>query len=281
VIVPLIAGLAVGILAVVLLVITMNLAYGLDTSVISHNHNPVVTTIAGERTTELSLGQQAMIQISAHNNMATPQPFVVVVETRDGNGFTEYLAWQEGTAEADTDFEMQFSWTPRPTCEFYEDCEKREIRSFVLSSLVEPRALSAVSTKGSITVSGIPTEVPPLDQRYGVPLHNRIYNVTYSFHEGSGSIADIAVSRDARTLTLSVDTRQDSQLIMAIQKPLIDYTLDYTFSGNGTQSFELYVHADGGDTLFERFTDLRKGLVMYVVNIERGTEQVTLGARLL
>ncbi|WP_148701185.1 hypothetical protein [Candidatus Nitrososphaera evergladensis] len=137
----------------------MSPAYASDFEVIRLNHDPIVTTIenADEKITKLERGQQTVIEIAAHNNMAASQHFVMVVEVRDGRGVTEYLAWQEGVAEPDSDFEIKFSWSPEQTCEFYEDCAKREIRSFAMSSLTEPRSVSSIATTGGITISGIST----------------------------------------------------------------------------------------------------------------------------
>ncbi|WP_148701186.1 hypothetical protein [Candidatus Nitrososphaera evergladensis] len=63
---------------------------------------------------------------------------------------------------------------------------------------------------------------------------------------------------------------------MAIPQPLYYYAL----IGNTPGAVELYVHADGNDTPFEQLMDFKKSLVTYIVNIEKGTEQVMLGRRL-
>jgi hypothetical protein len=51
----------------------------------------------GEKISSVEVGQQSMIRIVAHNNNPTEQPFMLIVEVRDGNGITTYLSWQSAT----------------------------------------------------------------------------------------------------------------------------------------------------------------------------------------
>ncbi|WP_415280956.1 hypothetical protein [Candidatus Nitrososphaera sp. FF02] len=250
-------------------------AYGMSVETIDLLDSPTVTNLAGEKITELTHGQQALIEIAGRDTTGKPQHFAVIVEVRDGNGFTESMTWQEGTVEPNGDFEMQFSWMPRQTCEFYQECEKREIRTFVLSSLTNPSALTSIYTTYGITLLGIPTDIPRLNQNYSVLLHDRTYNVTYSFHKGSGTITNVDVDREARTLALSVETRRDSQLVMDISKPLVDYSI----TRSTQESVELYVLVDGKDTPFTLLYDF-DSIVTYVVNIDKGAKEVILGGRL-
>lgn len=261
-------------MVVLIIVNSMRPAYSSSVETLYLTNPPIVTNLAGEKITELTSGQQALIEIGGRDTTGTSQHFLVVVEVRDGNGFTESLSWQEGTVEPNGDFKMKFSWMPRQACEFYQDCEKREIRTFVLSSLTNPHPLTIIYTAGPITLLGVPTEIPNLNQNYSVLLHDRTYNVIYSFHKGSGTITNVDIDREARTLTLSLETRRDSQLVMTISKPLFDYSVM-----NTTQPIELYVLVDGKDTPTQ-FMDIRNSLVTYVISIDEGTREVTLGGRL-
>jgi hypothetical protein len=80
-----------------------------------------------------------------HNNNDAAQPFVAIVEVRDSNGVTVYLAWQTGMLNAGGQSEVGLSWTPDSSGQY-------TCRTFILSSLSTPTVLSTVK-ESNISVS--------------------------------------------------------------------------------------------------------------------------------
>jgi hypothetical protein len=106
---------------------------------------PVPTDVTGKELDEVSSGQQVVLTTNVINNNAAPQPFVALLEVRDNNGVTIFLAWQTGTLPANDRTQVGLSWTP-------EDPGDYQVRTFVISDLTNPRVLSLVSTS-DITVN--------------------------------------------------------------------------------------------------------------------------------
>lgn len=106
---------------------------------------PELQDVTGQKLDEVSAGQQVMLATNVRNNNAQPQPFVALIEVRDSNGVTVFLGWQTGTLPANGQINVGLSWTPDSPGDY-------EVRTFVISSLDNPRVLSTVSTT-DITVN--------------------------------------------------------------------------------------------------------------------------------
>jgi hypothetical protein len=106
---------------------------------------PRLQDVQGRDIDEVSRGQQVILTTEVLNEGASDQPFVALIEVRDDNGVTVYLAWQTGTLPAGGRTQVGLSWTP----DFSGDYD---VRTFVISDLENPRILSDVSTS-SVTVN--------------------------------------------------------------------------------------------------------------------------------
>lgn len=106
---------------------------------------PRLQDIRGQDLTEITAGSQAIITTTVTNNNAQPQAFVALVEVRDADGITVYLQWQTGTLNPNGSANIGLSWTPDAPGTY-------ELRTFVISNLLNPSALSPVVTS-TVTVS--------------------------------------------------------------------------------------------------------------------------------
>jgi hypothetical protein len=106
---------------------------------------PSVKDITGKPVNEVSAGQQVVLSTQIHNSNDGTQPFVAIVEVRDSNGVTVFLAWQTGTLNPSGQTEVGLSWTPNTSGQY-------TVRTFILSSLDAPTILSEVK-QSNISVS--------------------------------------------------------------------------------------------------------------------------------
>jgi len=106
---------------------------------------PVLTDISGNTLSEVTVGQQVVLNVSIKNNNAVPQSFAGVVEVKDSDGFTVYLQWQTGTLNPNDTINVGLSFTP-------EQADDYTARAYVLSSIRNPTVLSPVASS-TFTVS--------------------------------------------------------------------------------------------------------------------------------
>ncbi len=99
---------------------------------------------------EPQVGEQLVIATVYSNDCARPDvPFVGILEVRNSEGITEYLAWQTGILEYHQSIQIGYSWMP-------EYADTYELRTFIISDLPNPRILSPVSTSDAIIVPSLP-----------------------------------------------------------------------------------------------------------------------------
>ena len=212
------------------------------------------------------MGQQSVIRITARSNAPTEQPYVNIVEVRNGIGITVYLAWQGGTAAPDSDFIMEFSWTPHAECSFpNEACSNYEIRTFAISSIINPRVLSPVSNIGGIAVTG-----PPIShglEHYDLFLNNQTFQIGYSF-SGGGRITDIQADVETTSMLFSVVAPADGTLMISMSEE----SSEYLFPDDKEK--ELYVFVDEVAVDMTWTVDGRTGSFIFEIPIERGSEQI-------
>jgi hypothetical protein len=99
---------------------------------------PAVEDASGNPVPEITVGKQVILTTTLSNQNAGSQPFVALVEVRDSNDVTTYLAWQTGTLSANGSADIGLSWTP-------EFAGSYEVRSFAISSLSNPQILSDIA----------------------------------------------------------------------------------------------------------------------------------------
>lgn len=236
---------------------------------------PSLRNAAGEKIDSVEVGQQAVISIDIHNNLAQKQDFVILLEVRDGYGVTRYLAWQSGSLLANGNSTMQASWTPADDCflQSDKDCaDNYEIRSFALTSLVNPQVLSAVSATSGISVLGLPPN-PPLDQhQYRLTLDDgRIYTIDYSFSKGNGRLSQFQTDRQTSSIQLEVVVSEDCRFTLSM--PLFLY--NYLFVNNaGNKPVQIGALVDGNDVDYSSFIDNDAGTVTFVFTLEQGANEI-------
>jgi hypothetical protein len=106
---------------------------------------PELHDVSGNKLTEVSAGQQVVLTTNVLNKSTSPTPFVALIEVRDDNGVTVYLAWQTGSLNPNGQAQVGLSWTPDVSGNY-------QVRTFVISDLAHPQVLSEVATS-NITVS--------------------------------------------------------------------------------------------------------------------------------
>jgi hypothetical protein len=106
---------------------------------------PTLKDVQGKTLSSVQQGQQVVLSTTVNNNENQETPFVAIVEVRDSNDVTTYLAWQTGTLNANGHAEVGLSWTPSQSGNY-------QVRTFILSDLSNPSILSAVQSS-QITVT--------------------------------------------------------------------------------------------------------------------------------
>jgi hypothetical protein len=107
--------------------------------------SPEVKDFSGGDIDEVNVGQQVVLSTTIANNVDADQPFVALVEVRDSDEATIFLAWQTGILDSNDDAEVGLSFMPDKPGTY-------SIRTFVISSLSDPQILSAVE-ESELTVS--------------------------------------------------------------------------------------------------------------------------------
>jgi len=106
---------------------------------------PAAEDVSGNPVSEINAGKQVILTTTVTNVNAQSQPFVALIEVRDSNDITVYLAWQTGTLPANGKADIGLSWTP-------DFADSYEVRTFAISSLSNPQILSEISSS-QITVN--------------------------------------------------------------------------------------------------------------------------------
>jgi hypothetical protein len=102
--------------------------------------------VGGQEIDTVEVHQQAIIRVTMHNNDEKEWPFVILVEARDGDGVTQYLAWQSGKIGSNEDYTMETSWIPS------EEGSNYQLRSFAVTDFEHSQILSPAYSSGVITV---------------------------------------------------------------------------------------------------------------------------------
>lgn len=126
--------LAIGI--AIALIVPLN-AFALTPAVMTPQ-KPLVQDISGNPLSVITSGQQVVINTNHSNETARELEFVVIIEVRDSDNTTVFLALQSGTLEPNGRTAVGTSWTAgEPSAYFF--------RTFTISGLQDPSILSAVA----------------------------------------------------------------------------------------------------------------------------------------
>jgi hypothetical protein len=104
-------------------------------------NNPVVRNMAGPAG-QLLVGSQLGLGVMVENNSDAPQPFVVLVDIRDADGLSVYIAWQGGTLDPAGKASVEVSWIPELAGDY-------EVRTFAVSSLDDGTVISEVASSAA------------------------------------------------------------------------------------------------------------------------------------
>lgn len=83
-------------------------------------------------------GKQATLSLVITNDADRTQQFVELVEVRDSDGVTVFLAWQSGTLDPNSQTQIGVSWIPERPGDY-------TARTFAISNFDNPQVLSPVS----------------------------------------------------------------------------------------------------------------------------------------
>jgi hypothetical protein len=172
--------------------------------------------VNGQAISSVHVGQQAVVQIVLDNAIDSNLPFAVLIEIRNGQGITEYLAWYSGSVDANGTYKFETSWMPSNGC-LGSDIDWRctyEIRTFAVSNLTNPQVLDAVEM-AQIAVLGA-------DERYKVyelMIDGREYGMTYSLD--NGSITNIKYEPAIATVLVELNLVGESELVIKLPNEII------------------------------------------------------------
>ena len=106
---------------------------------------PMFYDMAGNRIHNSTLGYPVMILTDFTNAKLVSQSVTFLIEVRDENGVTQYLAWQITTAPTMGTKSAGISWISDKAGEY-------QIRTFVISNLTNPQVLSPVEAANFVVV---------------------------------------------------------------------------------------------------------------------------------
>jgi hypothetical protein len=101
--------------------------------------SPELKDQTGDIIDGVTTGELVIITTTINSNSTEDENFVAMVEARNSIGITELLEFQTGQASSES-VEVGISWTPAESGEY-------ELRTFLISDLLEPQVLSEVTTK--------------------------------------------------------------------------------------------------------------------------------------
>ena len=169
------------------------------------------------------MGQQAIIRVTFHNQNAVDQPFVIIVEVRDEDGVTVYLAYQSNKLAAGKNYTMGVSWIPTEFCnaDIATTCHSTyQIRRFVVDSLENPTVLTLVDTLN------VPVTQPAsyVNKIYKIVLYGREHEISYSLNYGD--IGNVSIDRDLATISVQLENViGDSKFTIGLPRSLVDEAL--------------------------------------------------------
>jgi hypothetical protein len=196
------------------------------------------------------------------NNIETEVEFTFLSKS-DGNGITQFLAWQTGTASPGNPRNMGVSWTPDRSGEYY-------VRTFSISNLTNPQVLDTVETAAFLVL-----ETSEKFRIYKLSIGGSEFEIPYSIP--LGSIGKIVTDRDSGLILVTFGSiMADTELTITLSDDLMDavfsnwvHTLPSGEKADYVPEFEL-------DTLFVNPISISETpeSTTWVIPIEEGSEEM-------
>lgn len=92
---------------------------------------PSFTDLFGNEIDKIVVGQPVLVETKVTNNFDEEQPFIYILQVKDGEGFTVMLTWIKGIMNASAALDAGISWTP-------EENGNYTVEVFVWKSLEDP-----------------------------------------------------------------------------------------------------------------------------------------------
>jgi len=92
---------------------------------------PKLADLFGNGIDKIVTGQPVLVETKVTNNLDEEQPFVYILQVKDGEGFTVMLTWIKGTMNTSAALDAGISWTP-------EESGNYTVEVFVWKSLEDP-----------------------------------------------------------------------------------------------------------------------------------------------
>ncbi|MGH9923695.1 MAG: hypothetical protein ACRD38_13180 [Nitrososphaerales archaeon] len=99
--------------------------------------SPSFQNLSGDEITEQGIGKPVLLDLSLTNRYDKKESVVAIIDVRDEEGVTWYIAWQGTSLNENGNYTMSVSWLPTEAGEY-------QIRSFAVDSL-EPGSIDVVS----------------------------------------------------------------------------------------------------------------------------------------
>jgi hypothetical protein len=168
----------------------------------------------------LEINQRGTIRVLLYNNIEHEQPFVLLVEIREGDGRSIHFSFVEGALEVKGNYTSETFWTAPKFCgENDIVCDSlHEIRTFAISGWENPELLSNVNSfQGFAVVDSTEQN----DTIYRLSLGGNTYAIEYILPRGD--IGAIHADRQLQTITVSFQhVPAETSLSITFPKSLLD-----------------------------------------------------------
>ncbi len=171
--------------------------------------SPVLSRTSSIPLEKVQVGEQLVVTTDVRNNDDVYDwPAYVILEIRDWDGVTIMLAWQSGVVETDRPTQVGVSWIPEHPGDY-------QLRTFAVSSLDNPRILSAVSVS-EVTIASSSHSFPIL-------IGNKTFDVQYSFASSEGMIQDMRVHPSSYpSIVAEVFVEHDTTVDIVLPRKLLE-----------------------------------------------------------
>jgi hypothetical protein len=190
---------------------------------------PLVHDMNGNAVLNSTVGQTMIISKNFTNGNDVKIDFVLLIEVRDENGVTQFLAWQTGSASPKSTKTMGVSWTPNSAGEYH-------IRTFPISNLINPQVLGSVETTQHSVLSEQRTKA------YKLQIDDNEYAIEHSLD--GGYIRQILYDEDLASTTILLDLSKDSQLSKEFPYELAEQIACSEFHAPGSDDASIEVFVD-------------------------------------
>lgn len=218
---------------------------------LQHVDEPSVYSLSGERLEAMQVGQPGAVTVTVRNLDNVTLDAMILVEVRDGNGITLFLASQRTTIPPIRDYTMQVSWTPDRICWVSNPgCENHLIRTFAVSLTDKPTAQFGYVRQSNVIV------VPDLGSFAGKnvnvkqltsPTGDLDSYVMYSID--NGSIANIIAEPGLGTVMVVFEAvTAEANLVIMMPRELVNVlfpTIGQQVTPGGNPVFGPEIFVDG------------------------------------